>query len=168
MESQKSRRRSRWWLLTAIFAVSAALYFSPDLLSLACGDSVTALGGSMEPTIVNRQRLTVDRDVYLSSDPERGDIVLLKHAERQILQNAKRVVGLPGETITIEGGAVFVDGVRLEEPYLAPGTLTDSEKREFKIPEDSYFVLGDNRTFSSDSRLWGPVARDWISAKVLL
>jgi signal peptidase I len=168
MESQKSRRRSRWWLLTAIFAVSTLVYFSPDLLSLACGDSVTALGESMEPTIVNRQRLTVDRDVYLASDPERGDIVLLKHAERQILQNAKRVIGLPGETITIEGGAVFVDGVKLEEPYLALGTTTDSEKREFKIPEDSYFVLGDNRSFSADSRLWGPVARDWISAKVLL
>ncbi len=168
MESQKSRRRSRWWLLTAIFAVSTLVYFGPELVKLACGNSVIALGESMSPTIANRQRLTVDRDVYLSSDPERGDIVVLKHAERQILQNAKRVVGLPGETITIEGGAVFVDGAKLDEPYLPPGTLTDSKKRRFEIPEDSYFVLGDNRAVSADSRLWGPVARDWISAKVLL
>jgi signal peptidase I len=168
MESQKSRRRSRWWLLTAIFAVSTLLYFGPELVTLACGNSVIALGDSMSPTIANGQRLTVDRDAYLSSDPERGDIVLLKHKETQVIRHAKRIIGLPGETITIEDGAVFIDGARLEESYLPPGTITDSEKREFEIPEDFFFFLGDNRAVSADSRLWGPTSRDWISAKVLL
>ncbi len=168
MKSRRIHKRSRWRLLLAIFAASTLLYFAPEMLSLALGDDVIALGESMSPTIENRQRLPVDPDAYLSSGPERGDIVLLKHAERQIMRNAKRIVGLPGETITIEGGAVFVDGVKLDEPYLPPGRLTESEQREFNIPGDSYFVLGDNREFSADSRLWGPVARDWISAKVLL
>jgi signal peptidase I len=167
VDTQKGRRRRRLWLLVAILAVSALVYYGPDLITISCGDTVIALGKSMEPTITNGDRLTIDRDAYLDSGPERGDIVLLTHKESQIVRNAKRVIGLPGETITI-AGVVFVDGIQLEEPYLAPGTFTSSELKEFVVPENHYFVLGDNRPNSGDSRHWGPIPSDWISAKVLL
>ena len=168
METQKSRRGIRLWWLVVIVGLGALVYFGPELVSLSCRDSVIALGSSMEPTIGNGQRLAIDPDAYLEADPERGDIALLKHGETQKLRNAKRIIGLPGETVTISGGGVFIDGVELEEPYLPDGTYTQSKVEELTVPEDHYFVLGDNRKDSIDSRQWGPIPRDWISAKVLL
>ncbi len=158
----------RRWLFAAILIVSVLVYFSPAIVSLSCGNTVIVLGKSMEPTIMDGDRVTVDREAYMDADPERGDIVLLKHDETQLIQNGKRIIGLPGETITFEGGAVYVDGVKLDEPYLAPGTRTESEIKEFRIPSGSYFVLGDNRQGSADSRLWGTIPVSAIRGKILL
>jgi signal peptidase I len=118
----------------------------------------------MEPTIMNGQVCTVDKGVYLTSDPKRGDVVLFVINADSFMN---RVIGLPGETITIEDGAVYIDGTILDEPYLPDGTITESDTKEFKVPNNYYFVMGDNRTQSFDSRTGGSIPIDIIEAKVL-
>ena len=131
-------------------------------------DKVMALGTSMLPTIENWEIVRVDSEAYTLEEPERGDVVILKHGPDQPLRNAKRIIGLPGETVTISGGLVYVDGGRLDEPYLPPGTRTASSISEYAVPESHYFVLGDNRGVSADSRHWGFIPLGWISGKALI
>jgi signal peptidase I len=131
-------------------------------------DKVVALGTSMLPTIEDWDVLHVDAQAYDLEPPERGDIVILKHKPDQPLRNAKRVIGLPGETVTISGGSVYIEGERLVEPYLSPGTMTPSPKTEYRVPDGHYFVLGDNREVSMDSRHFGFIPLEWISGKALV
>ncbi|MBI2862055.1 MAG: signal peptidase I [Chloroflexi bacterium] len=133
------------------------------LLSAGCG-FVQVKGHSMEPTISEGERLTVDKNAYAgTSAPQRGDIILF---DQEGTSRISRVVGLPGETITIDNGAVYVNGNKLDEPYLAAGTRTESATKNFQVPGNSYFVLGDNRGQSNDSRAIGSIPRDGITGKV--
>ena len=118
----------------------------------------------MEPTIMDGQSCTINEGSYLASDPKRGDIVLFVINSESFLS---RVIGLPSETIIIEDGAVYIDGTILDEPYLPVGTITESDTKEFKVPDNYYFVMGDNRTQSYDSRTGGSILLDIIEAKVL-
>lgn len=117
----------------------------------------------MMPTLKDGQRVTVDRSAFTRDEPRRGDIVLFEHGG---VSRVSRVVGLPGESIRIEGGSVYVNGNRLEEPYLAPGTRTGSATNIVQVPDDSYFLLGDNRERSNDSRAIGPIPRAEIVGKI--
>lgn len=128
--------------------------------------------GSMEPTLMGgdrRDRVVVNRLAYQWGEPERGDIIVFKVPEgepvtalaggQEVNDLIKRVIGLPGETITLEDGQVYVDGELLDEPYLREGTRTDPapgrpERDTFEVPEDAVFVMGDNRTNSHDARAW--------------
>lgn len=137
------------------------------LLVSGCGNFVRIQGASMEPAISDGERVAVDPNAFNDSGPRRGDIIV---ATRGDFKWIRRVIGLPGERITIEKGAVYVNGNRLEEPYLAPGTQTESATKEFLVPAGSYFVLGDNRAHSSDSRNWlsnAFLSKEQIAAKVL-
>jgi signal peptidase I len=118
----------------------------------------------MEPTIMEGQICTVIERDYVLSNPERGDVVLFTIDDNSFIQ---RVVGLPGETIIIEDGAIYVDGTILDEPYLLEGTITESDTKEFEVLEDFYFLMGDNRMQSYDSRDVGSIPLDTIEAKVL-
>ena len=110
--------------------------------------------GSMEPTIMTTDRLLLFKLAYLFSDPERGDIVVIKDPSKPEKALLKRIVGLPGETISFEEGFVYIDGTRLEEKYLDGVETFDKGTKEYQIPDQCYFVMGDNRGSSIDSRAW--------------
>ena len=145
-------------------------------------------GSSMDPTLEHGQYLLVNRLLYQRIDldrlskivpfwqardqssryairaPKRGEIIVFQFPRDPSKDFVKRVVGLPGEVIEMKDGRVIVDGVVLEEPYL---TAKDrSDKDQVKLGEDEYYVLGDNRTHSNDSRSWGPVPEANLRGKV--
>lgn len=121
-------------------------------------------GASMVPTFHPREYLVIDRFTMRSHDPQRGDVVVFKYPLDPSTFFIKRVVGLPGETVVIEGDEVRVshgtDVPRtLNEPY--SNGMTD-EKTQITLKNDEYFVLGDNRAASADSRVWGPLQKRYI------
>jgi signal peptidase I len=132
--------------------------------------------GSMEPTLQEGDRVLVNKLSYDLHDVNRGDIIVFErpeqpepapHPEDDIKDLIKRVVGLPGETISARGGDVYIDGRRLAEPYLPRGTETnDFEAR--RIPEGEVFVMGDNRGNSSDSRVFGPIDESLIVGRAFV
>lgn len=118
-------------------------------------------GQSMEPTLHEGEYVLVNKLAYYLGEPDRGDIIVMHHsAERDFI---KRIVGLPGDQVVInENHDVLVNGVKLNEPYLnGPPPSTGS----WTVPDDSYFVMGDNRPNSSDSRAWGFLEADQIAGK---
>ncbi len=117
----------------------------------------------MEPALKNGDRVFVNRSV---DKLERGDIITFYYPVDPSKSYLKRVVGLPGEAVEIRDGKVIINGNALDEPYVAPGNnRVRSDHKEIKIPVDSYYVLGDNRDNSNDSRMWGPLARKFIYGK---
>lgn len=147
-------------------------------------------GSSMDPTLEGGQYLLVNRLVYLRIDlerlskivpfwqaeeetsryavhaPKRGEIVVFKFPQDPSKDFVKRVVGLPGEEIEVRGGTVFVDGGLLEEPYLAADGSRGRNGRLVQLEEGEYYVLGDNRAHSNDSRNWGAVPEANLRGKV--
>lgn len=110
--------------------------------------------GSMENTIMTGDRVIGNRLAYLFGSPERGDIVIFKYPDDERQLFVKRVIGMPGETVVIEDAKVYIDGVLLEEDYLKDAWVVDAGPYTYVVPEDSYFVMGDNRNNSKDSRYW--------------
>jgi signal peptidase I len=122
---------------------------------------------SMEPNFHEGQRIVVNKAVYYFGDPERGDVIIFR-PPTNISSNEdfiKRVIGLPGETVEIKDHAVYVNGVKLEEPYAEPPAYTMSA---VTIPKDKYFVLGDNRNNSNDSHNGWYVDRKDVRGKAWL
>ncbi len=126
-------------------------------------------GSSMEPNFHNGQRLFINRVVYMTGKPQRGDVVVIRNPINSAGKDLiKRIVGLPGETITIAAGRVFINGVLIDEPYIKD-FLNHPEERTWRLGPDEYFVLGDNRNHSNDSFDFGPIkqkiiiGRAWIS-----
>jgi len=127
--------------------------------------------GSMEPTLQINDRLIIDKVGYRFGDPERGDIVVFDPTDTLLQQNfrdafIKRVIGLPGETVEVKGGRVFVNGRPLEEDYIA--AKPDYQWGPEVVPEAAYLVLGDNRNSSYDSHYWGFVPRDRIIGRAVV
>lgn len=117
----------------------------------------------MAPTLKDGDIKIVDTGAYSSSPPRRGDIIFF-HVKVGLIG---RVIGLPGETVTIAGGAVSVNGKILSEPYLAPGTQTTAPQVTYAVPSGKYFVLHDNRAHSGgDSRTGGFVPLSAIEGKI--
>jgi signal peptidase I len=117
----------------------------------------------MRPTLHDDQFLVVNKLGYRLYEPRRGDIVVFYDPNSGDRKLIKRIIGLPGETIEFQEGRVLIGGQEVPEPYLAePGQYSRAPSR---IPEGHYFVLGDNRNNSSDSRSWGMLAGDRIVGK---
>lgn len=132
-------------------------------------------GASMEPNLSDGQYILTDKISYRFSDPSRGDIIVFKAPVDENFDYIKRIIGLPGETISIVGGEIIIknsgnpNGFTLGEPYPfngvnSPGEILSGEV-EFTIPEDKYFVFGDNREQSFDSREWGELPKENIIGK---
>jgi signal peptidase I len=128
-------------------------------------------GESMEPNFQNGDYLIIDELSYRIREPQRGEVIVFKYPNDTSQRYIKRIIGLPGETIEIEDGQVVVldqaGEKTLEEGYLSAGTYTLGEIKK-TLSADEYFVLGDNRFFSSDSRRWGTVPEKDIIGRVLL
>lgn len=122
-------------------------------------------GKSMLPTYHDGQVLSVDKWAYLVGKPKRGDVVGMFFPGETQKRFIKRVIGLPGETITIRQSNIFVNEELLTEAYIAKDVVTVPDL-ERHLVEGEYFVMGDNRSNSSDSRAWGPVPESFIIGKV--
>lgn len=130
-------------------------------------------GASMEPSFHNGEYILTNKIEYKLRDPKRGDVVIFKSPRNKDIDYIKRIIGEPGDRISLHSGVFSVNGIRVREPYLAPGTFTAAgnylrEGSEILVPEGKYFVAGDNRGHSSDSREFGPVAKEDFIGKAFL
>lgn len=128
-------------------------------------------GNSMVSTFHNGDYILTDKLSYRFGTPQHGDVIVLKNPRDESQDFIKRIIALPGETIKIENNAVYVNGQLVEETYLPPDTNTPAgafipENTLIKAGPNQYFVLGDNRSHSSDSRAWGGVTKEEIVGKV--
>ena len=128
--------------------------------------SAMVLGSSMEPNFETGQRLIVNKIIYKFDEVKRGDVVILHPPYDTNIDYIKRVIGLPGETVEIRNGLVYINGEPLSEPYISNPPHYTMKKLE--VPQEYYFVLGDNRNNSNDSHIWGPLPKDNIIGKVWL
>ena len=161
------------WFLTIAVAIVFVLAFEAEVAK-----PYRIPSPSMEPTLHCAKpvafcqgrfsdRVIADRLAYRFGDPERGQIVVFNAPRKADRCGAgeggstfvKRLVGLPGEVVSMHQGVVFIDGDRLTEPYVDPVLRGDANGTWPRVPSGRYFVLGDNRTHSCDSRMWGTVPR---------
>lgn len=130
-------------------------------------------GPSMLPNFKDGEYLLTEKVSYKISNPKRGDVVIFEAPPNRRDDYIKRIIGLPGDTVSVKEGKVYLNGQLLNEAYLPsdfqtqPGTFL-TENTQYKVPDDQYFVFGDNRGHSSDSRAWGPVKRKAIVGRTWL
>ena len=146
-------------LETIILAV--VLYFGINAISAR----VRVDGFSMNPTLQNGEYVLVSRLAYKIDTPQRGDIIVFGIPTDQSQDLIKRVVGLPGETVSVRQNMVLINGTPLEEPYIAQAPLYSGE---WIVPEGNLFVLGDNRNDSKDSHQWGLLPMENIIGKAMM
>ena len=125
--------------------------------------------GSMKDTINEGDRIVGLRLAYAFSSPKRGDIIIFKYPDNESTKYVKRLIGLPGDTVSFKDGDVYINGEKLNEPYLKTQHSTYTSVESYTVPEGSYFMLGDNRENSKDSRFWNNtyVKKQKILAKVM-
>ncbi len=152
-------------LALAIVIPIRVLLFQPFVVS----------GASMDPNFHNADYLIIDELSYRLREPERQEVIVFKYPNNPSLKYIKRVIGLPGEKVEIVNGQVFITSgnktFQLEEPYLSEETKQtwiNNNNFSVELGQNEYFVMGDNRNFSSDSRIWGPVPRKNIVGKVFI
>jgi len=162
----RSILRQTWqFLVLGGLAVASYFFISHFLLQ-----SVKVVGRSMVPTLSDSQHYLLNRWIYYVRDPQQSDIVVLRDPSDNGY-SVKRVIAAPGDSICLKGGDVYVNGRKLKEAYLAPGTptFTDPKCRNHLIlcGKGQFFVLGDNRMNSIDSRTYGPVPRQNILGPIV-
>ncbi|GIU87771.1 MAG: signal peptidase I [Acidimicrobiia bacterium] len=164
--SRKGTRQFLEWLLLIAAALGIALLIKAFLFQAFYIPSE-----SMVPTLLRNDRVLVNKLSYRLHDVHRGDIVVFEAPEGQeqddVKDLVKRVIGLPGEQIEARDGRVYIDGEPLEEDYLPPGTVSENLPLT-TVPADAVFVMGDNRSQSRDSRVFGPIPTDDIVGRVFV
>ncbi len=125
-------------------------------------------GPSMQPNFHDGDFLIVSRINYLLGEPERGDIAVFHFPDLPEKDYIKRMIGLPGDTVEVRDGTVLVNGVKLDEPYInEQNCLSACDQPQVTLGPDEYFVMGDNRNHSSDSRAFGVVSRKYLVGEVV-
>lgn len=165
---KKSRRKKIIREIISYVLIVAAAFVLATLTNRYLIVNARIPSGSMIPTITEGNRIIGNRLAYMSSDPKRGDVVVFYYPDDETQKYIKRIIGLPGETVYIEHGTVYIDGQPLDESdYLTVETAGVSGP--FTVPEGCYFMMGDNRNSSWDSRFWNNtfVSRDKIIAKAM-
>ncbi len=119
-------------------------------------------GASMEPTLQSGEFVIVNKLAYMFGDPTTGDVIVFHFPRDPDQEYIKRIIGLPGDRVEVKGGEVYINDQVLSEDYIAASPVYDSV---WDVPDDSLFVLGDNRNNSSDSHNWGPVPLDYVIGK---
>jgi signal peptidase I len=123
-------------------------------------------GPSMQPGLTSDEYVLVNKAAYLFHQPERGDVIVFHYPRDTRQDYIKRIIGLPGDTIQIDSTHVWVNGELLNEPYIT--IPANPFAKIWKVPANSYFVLGDNRLVSDDSRYWDYVPKDFIVGKAVI
>ncbi len=124
-------------------------------------------GTSMTPLLSDQERIFINKFVYRFEPIERGDVVVFWYPLDRSKSFIKRVIGLPGETVEIRSGRVYVNGKRLEELYVPPQYADSGSYGPTRVPAEEYFVMGDHRSSSNDSRVFGPVPNRFIYGKAV-
>lgn len=140
------------WIKSFVLALAIVLFIKFFLFDIIPIENV-----SMQPTLYERDRVFLNIVQYRLMKPGYSDVVIFTPPVDKESFYIKRVIGLPGETISIKGGYVYINDKKLDEQYLPAGTITDGNLT-LKIPEDCVFVMGDNRGDSQDSREFGPIS----------
>jgi signal peptidase I len=121
----------------------------------------------MQPRLVDQERIFVNRFIYRFTDIHRGEVIVFWYPRDRSKSFIKRVLAVPGDEVEIRRGSVYVNETRVEEPYLDPEFRGRDSLRRRVVPPDHYFVLGDHRSSSNDSRNWGFVPRELIYGKAV-
>jgi len=163
---------NRWFLYVSylviawiVFEACASFIVNPYLI-----ETYYMPTGSMEPTMLVGDWSLVNKHIYRTSEPERGDLVVFKYPRDPKVPYVKRLIGLPGEKVEIIGRTLYINGESLPEKctqHIDPGSTND-HYGPYLVPADKYFVIGDNRDNSQDSRFWGYVPRDNMLGKVFM
>jgi len=156
--------RAIWELLHDL---SVAVLFCFFLITFVA-QAFRVQGTSMEPLLRDGDRILVNKLVYRLGAIERGDVVVFWYPRDPSVSFIKRVVGRPGDRIEIRAGQLLVNGVEVKEDYLPPAFRDGDHYPAFSVPRGYYFVLGDHRRSSNDSRTWGPVPEKYIYGRAEL
>src|SRR5580700_11858770 len=161
-EAAPPRKSEGFSLLVRDLVVSAV---ASILIITFLYQPVRVEGISMLPRLEDSDRLFINKFVYRISSIQRGDVVVFHYPRDPEKSYIKRVIALPGDQIRIDQGTVYVNGDRVDEPYVPEEYRDERSMAEMVVPEGSYFMMGDHRSISSDSREFGPVERDLIYGK---
>jgi signal peptidase I len=156
------RNEIRVWTRDLLIAIGLALVIIVFLYQ-----PVKVEGTSMAPLLSDQERIFINKFVYRFEDINRGDVVVFWYPLDRSKSFIKRVIGLPGETVEIRHGIVRVDGQVIPEPYVPPQYADVTDFGPVKVPTGSYFVMGDHRISSNDSRVFGPVASQFIYGRAV-
>lgn len=156
------------WILAICISIFAVLIVAV-IGYLVLFKRLEVPANSMSPTISAGAHVLAERVSYIFRDPRRGDVIVFRYPPRQPEAEGttlyiKRIIATGGETMELRGGQLYIDGKEIQEKYIAED---DSDFGPLKVPEDSYFVMGDNRSNSRDSRFWGTVPRGAIVGRVI-
>jgi len=159
------------WLRVRATVVEAAktlliAFLLAQLIMVSVAQAFQVEQYSMEPTLLPHDRVLVSKFIYRLREPARGDVIVLRYPRNPERNYIKRVIGLPGETIAIKQGTLYVNGQPVREDYLNGETVGDFGP--VTVPLDSVFVMGDNRNNSEDSRAFGPLKRTLIVGQAVL
>lgn len=168
-ETVQAEKRERSWIsvvgeYVAIFAVAYLLAF---VMQNFLFGSFEIKQHSMEPTLYELDRVFINRITYKVGSPKRGDIVILVDPMGSNDDFVKRVVALPGEIISLKNGETYINFKKLDEPYVN-GDQSADNLGPLRVPDGEYFVMGDNRPVSMDSRRFGPIPKEDILGKVVV
>jgi signal peptidase I len=163
MRSFPWKRAARW---AGELAMSVAL---ASAIVLFAYQPVRVEGSSMMPALVDDERLFINKFLYRLGvgEVQRGDLVVFQSPTEPGKSYIKRIIGLPGDTVELRGGVVWLNGGQLEEPYVPAEYRDQSNLEPVRVPPGHYFVLGDHRNASNDSRVWGPVPKQTIYGKAV-
>jgi signal peptidase I len=147
--------------IVEIVAITVLFFFLIRLLT----QSYHVNDGSMQPGLSADSYVMINKQAYLFRPPQRGDVIVFHLPSNTNIDFIRRIIGLPGDTVQIDGTDVKVNNTVLKEPYVSSNTTPIVNT--WKVPPGQYFVLGDNRPSSEDSRYWGPVPKNYIVGKAI-
>jgi signal peptidase I len=155
-------RELRAWARDLVIALGLAV-----IIIVFFYQPVKVEGTSMSPLLSDQERIFINKFLYHFGPIERGDVVVFWYPLDHTKSFIKRVVGLPGDEVEIRRGRVYINGRTLEEPYVPPELIDTAAYGPMRVPRDSYFVMGDHRISSNDSRIFGPVPAAFIYGKAV-
>ena len=150
------------WFRDILLAIAIAIFIVIFIVQ-----PVKVEGTSMQPQLADQDRIFVNRFIYRFKEIDRGDVVVFWYPKDQTKSFIKRVIGVPGDSVEIRRGAVLINDELIEEPYLKREFRDSQSFNKVVVPDGEYFVLGDHRDSSNDSRSWGFVDKSLIYGKAI-